>query len=92
MAVTTKTRVIDLAELRGDDDFPAYVSVYSGAQKDPFVLSPAVMEMVGTEQTNRYALAGVGYSCGNCIGVLATQAPNHHEVIVSLRIRGSNSP
>ncbi len=44
MAVTTKTRVIDLAELRGDDDFPAYVSVYSGAQKDPFVLSPAVMQ------------------------------------------------
>ncbi len=37
------TRVIDLAELRGSDEFPVYAAVYSNASGNPFVLSADVM-------------------------------------------------
>ena len=45
MAVTTnmQTRVIDLAELRAEDDFPAYAAVFSTTAGNPFVLSPTAM-------------------------------------------------
>lgn len=45
MAVTTdlKTRVIDLAELRGRDDFPAYAAIFSAVEASPFALSPTAM-------------------------------------------------
>ena len=41
MGATTK--VIDLAELRADDDFPAYVAIYSQHTDNLEVLSPQVM-------------------------------------------------
>ena len=37
------TRVIDLAELRSDDEFPAYAAIYSPGLKNPQVLSPDAM-------------------------------------------------
>ncbi len=45
MSVTTRPaeRVIDLAELRGPDDFPAYAVVYTQNPDNPFVLSPTAM-------------------------------------------------
>ena len=45
MSSTTNSaeRVIDLAELRGHDDFPAYAAVYSRNPENPFVLSPTAM-------------------------------------------------
>jgi hypothetical protein len=45
MAVTTDsdTRIIDLAELRGGDEFPAYVAINSQRQGNPFLLSPTAM-------------------------------------------------
>ena len=42
-----RTQIIDLAELRGDDDFPAYAAVFSPRQCNPFVLSPAAMRWGG---------------------------------------------
>ena len=42
-AATMKTRIIDLAELRSPDEFPAYAAVFSHADGNPFVLSPTVM-------------------------------------------------
>ncbi|MDH3390061.1 MAG: hypothetical protein OEN02_19415 [Gammaproteobacteria bacterium] len=41
MSATTK--VIDLAELRGRDEFPAYAAIYSRIQADPCMLSPTAM-------------------------------------------------
>ncbi len=41
MVVTTK--VIDLAELRGQDEFPAFAAIYSPATVNPFALSPNAM-------------------------------------------------
>jgi len=35
--------IIDLSELRGRDDFPAYAAVYSAAANNPFALSPTAM-------------------------------------------------
>lgn len=39
----TTTKIIDLVELRADDDFPAYAAVYSPGLENPQVLSPAAM-------------------------------------------------
>jgi hypothetical protein len=38
-----KTRIIDLSELRCEDEFPAYAAVYSSVTSDPFALSPTAM-------------------------------------------------
>jgi hypothetical protein len=38
-----QTRVIDLAELRLSDEFPAYAAIYCPGQVNPFVLSPTAM-------------------------------------------------
>ena len=38
-----QARIIDLAELRGHDDFPAYAAIYSTIAENPFVLSPTAM-------------------------------------------------
>ena len=38
-----KTRIIDLSELRGEDDFPAYAALYSTQAYNPFLLSPTAM-------------------------------------------------
>lgn len=45
MSATTSTseRVIDLAELRGHDELPAYAALYTQNPDDPFVLSPSAM-------------------------------------------------
>ena len=40
MDITTK--VIDLAELTGRDEFPAYAAIYSAKYANPFVLSPKI--------------------------------------------------
>ena len=37
------TKIIDLAELRTGDDFPAYAAVYSPGLNNRYVLSPVVM-------------------------------------------------
>jgi hypothetical protein len=37
------TSIIDLSELRGRDDFPAYAAVYSAGTSNPFALSPTAM-------------------------------------------------
>ena len=38
-----KTCIIDLSELRGGDDFPAYAAIFSTTADNPFLLSPTVM-------------------------------------------------
>ncbi len=38
-----QTRIIDLAELRAGDDFPAYAAIFSTTPGNPFVLSPTAM-------------------------------------------------
>ncbi|MCG6888478.1 MAG: hypothetical protein LJE92_02720 [Gammaproteobacteria bacterium] len=38
-----KTHIIDLSELRGEDEFPAYAALYSTQAYNPFLLSPTVM-------------------------------------------------
>ena len=38
-----KTRIIDLSELRGGDDFPAYAAIFSTTADNPFLLSPTAM-------------------------------------------------
>jgi hypothetical protein len=38
-----KTRVIELSELRGQDDFPAYAALFSTQAYNPFLLSPTAM-------------------------------------------------
>ena len=38
-----KTRIINLSELRGEDEFPAYAALYSTQAYDPFLLSPTAM-------------------------------------------------
>ena len=38
-----KTRVIELSELRGQDDFPAYAAMFSTQAYNPFLLSPTAM-------------------------------------------------
>ena len=38
-----KTRIIDLSELRGGDDFPAYAAIFSTTAGNPFLLSPTAM-------------------------------------------------
>ena len=45
MAVTTeiKTRIIDLAELRGQYEFPTYAAIYSSTPSNAFTLSPTAM-------------------------------------------------
>ena len=47
------TRVIDLAELRGQDEFPAYAAIYSQTAASPFVLSPSVMRWSGEIMLSR---------------------------------------
>jgi len=37
------TRVIDLGDLRSEDEFPAYVAIHSEQSASPFALSPGVM-------------------------------------------------
>ena len=37
------TKIIDLAELRGRDEFPAYAAIYSHTPADPGILSPSAM-------------------------------------------------
>jgi len=36
-------RIVDLAELRGSDDFPCWAAVYCPGQDKPYVLSPSAM-------------------------------------------------
>ena len=38
-----KTHIIDLSELRGEDEFPAYAALYSTQAYNPFLLSPTAM-------------------------------------------------
>ncbi len=39
----SSARIIDLGELRGEDDFPAYVAIHSEQAGSPYALSPTVM-------------------------------------------------
>ncbi len=57
MTVTTeiKTRVIDLAELRGRDEFPAYAAIFSSTPANPFTLSPTAMRWSETIVISRLA-------------------------------------
>ena len=43
MQAEVRNRIIDLGELRGSDDFPAYAAVYSVEPDNPHVLSPSAM-------------------------------------------------
>ena len=38
VTISPRERVIDLAELRGRDEFPAYAAVYTQSPNNPFVL------------------------------------------------------
>jgi len=43
VTINRQTKIIDLAELRARDEFPAYAAIYSLKPGNPFVLSPTAM-------------------------------------------------
>lgn len=55
MTVTTEIQasVIDLAELRGRNEFPAYAAIYSSSPDHLFALSPTVMRWSETISLSR---------------------------------------
>ena len=52
------TKVVDLAELRGEDEFPKFAAIYSPPTASPFVLSPGAMRWIMPVSTVRPALVG----------------------------------
>ena len=47
------TSIIDLSELRGQDEIPAYAAVYCKPTSNPFVLSPTAMRWSETTFLSR---------------------------------------